>query len=873
MSRLFATLALIGPLMMVACGPRATPPAPPLTIEREAPDLVTMYAGLLDELLPEMGAADVTARAAAQQEFERICLQVGMPSAADKRVALCQAMLPRLGSETARPARVWLLRQLERIGGGESVTRLGELLRDDDPEIRELARRALQGNSSPAATLVLCGALQQATDPAWQVALLNALADSGGHVLQCSPIIWSRAESADPAVRAAVIALQPEWPTDGRTVDWLQQRARSADPAEQEQAVAALLRIAEQQVAEGQAEAAIRLYMELYHSELPAHVRLGALRGLVMAESQSAIPLVSAVVYGGFDAAVRASAVRLLGEIPGPSATRELMRVLSGVSPELQVIVLDVLAERGDVSAKSAVVAALDSNDVAVRVAALEALRQLGDAGDVVRLATVAARTDGREQAAARAALGRLRGFAVDPAIVAALDRQADEAVRAELIHGLAARHFALAVPRLLSAARDPSATVRAASFAALGELVAETDVPKLLALLVAEQEEDAAQAAEDAVVAVCQRDDDRARRVTPIVTALSGAVGVEAVPLVRVLGRLQGTIALTAVSTALDAPDVAVRDAAVRALAAWDDPAALDLLARLARDTEDETHCVLALRGYVRLARQPSQRPLADTLALLETGRLLARRLDEQRLVLGALGEIMDLAALDAVMSDHWDVELAPEVGAAAVSIARGLAGRHPERVRAVLEELRGQVEVVGADVAAQAAAALVLLDERRQDIGVWRCAGPFSVAGQRYADVFETAFAPESEPAGVDWQLLTVSRPDDPWTFEVDRRSACSNCCAYVETAIWSEAAQPARLAVGSDDGVKVWLNGTLVHSNPVQRGLVPGEDLVDITLQQGWNRLVLKVVNASGGWGFSCGVRPAEGRELAPLRFEVQ
>jgi HEAT repeat protein len=873
MSRLCATLALIGSLMMVACGPRAAPPAPPLTTEREAPDLVTMYAGLLDELLPGMGAAEVTDRAAAQQEFERICLQVGMPSAVDKRVALCQAMLPHLGPGTARPARVWLLRQLERIGGGESVTRLGELLRDDDPEVRELARRALQGNSSPAATLVLCEALQQATDPVWQVALLNALADSGEHALNCWPIIWSRAESADPAVRAAVIALQPEWPTDGRTVDWVQQRARSADPAEQEQAVAALLRIAEQQVAAGQTEAASRLYMELCQSALPARLQLAALCGLVMAAPQSSVSQVSSVVCGGLDASVRASAVRLLGEIPGPRATRELVRVLSGVSPELQVIVLDVLAERGDAHAKPAVIKALDSTDTAVRVAALDALRQLGDASDIARLATVAATTGGREQDAARAALARLRGFAVDPALTAGLDQEVDEGVRAELIRSLAARRFALAVPRLLSAARDPSATVRAASFAALGELVAETDLPKLLALLVAEQEEDAAQAAEDAVVAVCQRDHERERRVTPVTTALSRAVGAAAVPLIRVLGRLQGTTALTAVSTALDAPEAVVRDAAVRALAAWDDPAALDELARLARDADDEAHYVLALRGYVRLVRQAADRSPEQTLVLLESARLLARRLDEQRLVLGALGEIVDLAALDAIMSDHWDAELAPEVGAAAVSVARGLAGRHPERAGAVLEELRGQVEVVGADVAAQAAAALVLLDERRHDIGVWRCAGPFSVAGQRYADVFETAFAPESEPAGADWRLLTASRPNDPWTFEVDRRSACSNCCMYAETAVWSEATQPARLAVGSDDGVKVWLNGTLVHSNPVQRGLVPGEDLVDITLQQGWNRLVLKVVNGSGGWGFSCGVRPAGGRELAPLRFEVQ
>ncbi len=61
---------------------------------------------------------------------------------------------------------------------------------------------------------------------------------------------------------------------------------------------------------------------------------------------------------------------------------------------------------------------------------------------------------------------------------------------------------------------------------------------------------------------------------------------------------------------------------------------------------------------------------------------------------------------------------------------------------------------------------------------------------------------------------------------------------------------------LGVGSDDGVKVWLNGQLVHENWVSRGVTVDEDLVPVTFRQGTNHLVLKIQNQGAGpWGFCC------------------
>ena len=60
---------------------------------------------------------------------------------------------------------------------------------------------------------------------------------------------------------------------------------------------------------------------------------------------------------------------------------------------------------------------------------------------------------------------------------------------------------------------------------------------------------------------------------------------------------------------------------------------------------------------------------------------------------------------------------------------------------------------------------------------------------------------------------------------------------------------------LGIGSDDCVKVWLNGELVHENIVGRGVVPDNDHVPVTFKKGRNQLVLKILNYGGPWGFAC------------------
>jgi len=93
--------------------------------------------------------------------------------------------------------------------------------------------------------------------------------------------------------------------------------------------------------------------------------------------------------------------------------------------------------------------------------------------------------------------------------------------------------------------------------------------------------------------------------------------------------------------------------------------------------------------------------------------------------------------------------------------------------------------------------------------------------------------------------------------------------NCFAYAFTYISSPRQQAVDLMAGSDDGIAIWLNGTRVHYNDAFRALTPNQDVVRITLRPGWNALLLKISQGTGGWGFVLELRPRGGT----LRFAVK
>ena len=74
-----------------------------------------------------------------------------------------------------------------------------------------------------------------------------------------------------------------------------------------------------------------------------------------------------------------------------------------------------------------------------------------------------------------------------------------------------------------------------------------------------------------------------------------------------------------------------------------------------------------------------------------------------------------------------------------------------------------------------------------------------------------------------------------------------------AYGYAEIDSVHARECIMKCGSDDGIKIWVNGKVVHEHEVGRGYDGTPDAAPIWLHAGVNRILVKVDNYTNGWGF--------------------
>jgi len=94
-----------------------------------------------------------------------------------------------------------------------------------------------------------------------------------------------------------------------------------------------------------------------------------------------------------------------------------------------------------------------------------------------------------------------------------------------------------------------------------------------------------------------------------------------------------------------------------------------------------------------------------------------------------------------------------------------------------------------------------------------------------------------------------------------------------AYAHTYVYSPADQKVRFLYGSDDGMNIWLNGQLVKEDHVHRAALPDHTSVDMDLKKGWNRLLIKVEQLTGGWGFYARITDLDGRTIPNLAYQSQ
>ena len=134
---------------------------------------------------------------------------------------------------------------------------------------------------------------------------------------------------------------------------------------------------------------------------------------------------------------------------------------------------------------------------------------------------------------------------------------------------------------------------------------------------------------------------------------------------------------------------------------------------------------------------------------------------------------------------------------------------------------------------------------------LGGWHFLGSFT--GKNKDAAFKKDWGPEKK---VD---LAKEHGDKKWearTYEdgkVHTLAIPDNSAAYLYRTVTSAKALEVMVSLGSDDAIKVFLNGKQAFANNTSRGPAPDQDKAKLALSEGENHLLLKIVNAGGPAGF--------------------
>lgn len=810
----------------------------------------------VDALLAQVVAFEMTDPAGPLEELERIVFQLAPDSPA--RGAIEQKLVDALRSASPVEARRYLCRLLHTIGTARCVPALEELL--TDPALSHPARYALGRLEDPAAGEALVRSLPRTTG-SLQAGIIDSLGERRCEAARAE--IAALLGDADPVVATSAARALGRLGGQASADVLLAARSSSAAPLRAE-IDNGLLQVAEQWLAAGERESAASLYERLDVPEGSPAQRFAALRGVVAARPGQAVERLLRAMQSG-DTRLARHAISLVPQVRGEAATQAFVAAFDTLTLDDQVLLLRALGDRGDVTAQAALIAATGHEQAPIRAAALRSLGQLGDAAAVPVLLSASAQAPGEEQHVARAALRVLADPDTEAALRDAL-HSADARLRVEAIKALAVRRGQVAPDELLTAARDRESAVRLAAAEALGTLAGPGQLSALVDLVAGARQPSEREALTEALDRVLSRMADRRAGTEATLAALARAPQDARPVLIELLAIASTPEGLQHVRKTLTAGDAQLADAAVRALANWRSEEASDDLLSLVDKTRNNEWRAAALQGYLRLAATADDPARMYLLALSRV-----QRVNDRRAVLDGLGLSSDsLEALNLTLGYLEDEALQASAGVAAIRIAYRIRQQHEREARLALRRVLATVR--HPDVQQRARDVVNEIDKFEDHILQWVTVGPYQEDGKDGGAIYATTFKPESDPDGVDWQPLT--KGIGSWDINLEATyGALDFCAAYLRTRVWSSQDQSAQLEMGCDDSVKAWLNGELVHEQWGEGAAAPRQRLVPVRLKQGWNDLMLKVVDQQGGWVAAARIRQPDGSALQGLKIEAR
>lgn len=829
--------------------------------------LAARGAGGIRETAALLKAPEEGGDAKARYALHGLAVWHGGPRGEAGRAEFVRAVVELVRETDVAWKRAFLVQQLAWVGSDESVAGLVEFVIDDT--LGDPALRVLEAAGKPAEKPLLA-ALDKGKGEA-RLAVIQAL----GRIRAAGAVAALRrlVEEEKGAVRLG--ALEALGNIGDGSVSGMMLKAAAGEGYEKAKATEAVLVLARRLGEAGKMGEAAEIYREVWKGRAwreETHARLHALRGMAESRGPDAMPDVLEAVASD-DVALSVAAKDIAVTAPGAEITRWWIGRAQDGRPSARAAALDILKERGDRAALAVMKSSLSAEVESVRLVAIAGAGRLGGAEAVPWLAGLLGSGDEATRKAAGEALLWIPGEAANDAVAAELEGASDSA-REVLLGVLGARGAAAHRPKVLGFVRGgKTAGVRVAAIKAMAVLGAFEDLSVMVEAVLKRDGEEEKNAARDSFITISGRQKDRDSCVRLLREAVPGSGVAARCVILGGLPKLGGDAALEGVRREVAHESIEVREAVVRALAAWpDDKPAPDLL-ELAKGAGEEKHRVLALRGYVRLAGVNKWRPAEETVKMHRAAMAAAARAEDRKLVLSGLGKVGHITALEMAEEYFEDKETKEEAAAAAVGVVTGMRGTDPAKAEGTLKRV---LAMTGSEaVRKKAKDALDYLDKYGDYITAWLVSGPYHEKGLDPEKLLDHAFPPEKEGEKGKgwWRPEQDPESEQPYAIDLNKAIWGENCAGYLKTEVWSPRAQPAVLELGSDDGIKVWLNGVVVHTNNAWRGVVAGDDKADVNLKEGWNNLMLKVSQGGGDWGACARFRAPDGGRLEGLRVKPE
>lgn len=601
-----------------------------------------------------------------------------------------QQMIALLESGATIRARQFVCHQLWIIATDKSVPTLEKMLLEKDTA--EMACYALRTHPFDAASRALREALSRAGDPT-KISIINILGDRKDTASVDQLIALLKSDSEDIA-QAAAISLGTIGTDKG--ADAIRKARATASGKMHVALTRSWLRCAEHYASNNRIGDALAIYQRLFNESESLPVRRSALVSALNTGRSEAARLMTAAIEQD-DPGLRAAAIANSSLLKDPEVTGKLISALKTAQSNTQVLLVEALGRRDDPLVKNAITEATRATDIDVRIAAYDALAHVGDASSAALLCNALNQNPTERQVdTILACLRRISADGVDSAILEAL-KGAEAPARILLIRVISDRRYRSASGTLHGLMGDKNPAVAKAALRAIGALGACQGMGNIIDLMLESSDAGIRSEAAAAIIAVTrygQYEENTGQLILRRLKKVDSAA--EKCSLMRILPATPGEESLKCLQAASKDVNAQIRDCAVRAMARYPEPTAVEALLDIFETTNTPAHRIVALQGCIRLCRTTDM-PAERAVKIYRQAMQQAATAAEEKLILSGLAEVAHPEALKIALDAMQHQAVKAEASLAVVALAQKVLGIDPHTASAAAQQVLNDSSLAG--------------------------------------------------------------------------------------------------------------------------------------------------------------------------------